>query len=96
MFVCTVYIVFEMFTEISIHDTTRKTYAERIERCKNMKERLVALRKQTGLNRREFSEYFGIPYRTMQDWELGNRQMPEYLLRLMMYKIEVEKLRKGE
>ena len=42
------------------------------------------------MNRREFAEYFGIPYRTMQDWELGNRQMPEYLLRLMMYKVKTE------
>ena len=42
------------------------------------------------MNRREFAEYFGIPYRTMQDWELGNRKMPEYLLRLMMYKVKME------
>lgn len=61
-----------------------------------MKEKLIELRKQTGMNRREFAEYFGIPYRTMQDWELGNRQMPDYLLRLMMYKVKMENLQKGE
>ncbi len=55
-----------------------------------MKEKLISLRKETGMNRREFAEYFGIPYRTIQDWELGNRQMPEYLLRLMMYKVKME------
>ncbi|MBQ7926124.1 MAG: transcriptional regulator [Lachnospiraceae bacterium] len=55
-----------------------------------MKEKLISLREMTGMNRREFAEYFGIPYRTMQDWELGNRQMPEYLLRLMMYKVKTE------
>ena len=55
-----------------------------------MKDKLISLRKKTGMNRREFAEYFGIPYRTMQDWELGNRQMPEYLLRLMMYKVKME------
>jgi len=60
-----------------------------------MKDKLVALRKETGLNRKEFAEYFGIPYRTIQDWELGNRQMPEYLLRLMVYKVEMENLRSG-
>ena len=43
------------------------------------------------MNRREFSEYFEIPYRTIQEWELGNRRMPEYLLRLMIYKIRIEK-----
>lgn len=56
------------------------------------RERLIELRKSTGMNRREFSEYFGIPYRTVQDWELGNRQMPEYLLRLMVYKIKMEEV----
>ena len=61
-----------------------------------MKDKLIELRMQTGMNRKEFAEYFGIPYRTMQDWELGNRKMPEYLLRLMMYKVEVEKLRRGK
>ena len=51
---------------------------------------LTDLRKITGMNRKEFCEYFGIPYRTMTDWELGNRRMPEYLLRLMTYKIKME------
>lgn len=55
-------------------------------------EELIMLRKSTGMNRKEFSMYFGIPYRTMQDWELGNRKMPEYLLRLMAYKVKVEQL----
>ncbi len=58
------------------------------------RECLIELRKSTGMNRREFTEYFGIPYRTMQDWELGNRQMPEYLLRLMAYKVGIEQMRK--
>jgi DNA-binding transcriptional regulator YiaG len=60
----------------------------------DLKEDLIALRTTTGMNRREFAEYFGIPYRTMQDWELGNRKMPEYLFRLMAYKVEMEKLTK--
>ena len=29
---------------------------------------------------------------TETDWELGNRRVPQYLLRLMVYKIEIEKL----
>lgn len=60
------------------------------------REYLIELRKSTGMNRREFTEYFGIPYRTMQDWELGNRQMPEYLLRLMAYKVGIEQMRKEQ
>ncbi len=62
----------------------------------DIKDRLIEIRKETGMNRREFAEYFGIPYRTIQDWELGNRQMPEYLLRLIAYKVRMEKLQKNE
>lgn len=29
------------------------------------------MREQTGLNRKQFAEKFGIPYRTIQDWEDG-------------------------
>ena len=55
---------------------------------------LIELRDRTGMTRREFCEYFEIPYRTLQDWELGNRKMPEYLFRLMEYKIKMEELTK--
>ncbi|MBE5921080.1 MAG: transcriptional regulator [Pseudobutyrivibrio ruminis] len=54
--------------------------------------KLIELRESTGMTRREFCEYFGIPYRTMQDWELGNRKMPDYLLRLMIYKINIDQI----
>lgn len=56
------------------------------------KEELRKLRESTGMNRKEFCEYFDIPYMTVTDWELGNRRVPQYLLRLMAYKIETEKL----
>ncbi len=52
------------------------------------RELLIETRNKLGMNRKEFAEYFKIPYRTIQDWELGKRQMPEYLLRLMLYKIQ--------
>lgn len=32
----------------------------------------------------------------MQDWELGNREIPEYLLRLTVCKIKTENLQKEE
>ncbi len=50
------------------------------------------LRDEMGMNRREFCEYYAIPYRTMVDWEAGKRKMPEYLLRLMEYKARIEQL----
>ena len=51
---------------------------------------LKKLRNEIVLNRREFSEYLGIPLRTMEEWESGRRKMPEYLLRLITYKIEMD------
>ncbi|MDY5216423.1 MAG: transcriptional regulator [Lachnospiraceae bacterium] len=56
------------------------------------REELRKLRESTGMNRKEFCEYFEIPYMTETDWELGNRRVPQYLLRLMAYKVEMEKL----
>lgn len=50
------------------------------------------LRERSGMSRKQFCEYFGIPYRTLQDWELGNRKCPEYLLDLMEYKLTKEGL----
>ena len=47
----------------------------------------VAVRNMTGMNRKEFAEWLAIPYRTMQDWELGTSQVPEYVLRLVAYKV---------
>ena len=58
------------------------------------KEQLIKLRKDTGMTRKEFCEYFDIPYRTMTDWELGHRTMPDYLLRLMTYKVKMEAMMK--
>ena len=54
------------------------------------------LRDRLGMNRREFSDYYGIPYRTVQDWEAEKRELPEYLLRLMIYRAEMERLNKKE
>ena len=34
------------------------------------------LRESIGMNRKEFCEYFEIPYMTETDWELGNRRVP--------------------
>lgn len=54
------------------------------------KTKIKELRKLTGMNRREFCEYFQIPYRTVTEWELGNRHAPEYVLRLLEYYIRME------
>ena len=60
------------------------------------REQLLKLRNSTGMSRKEFCAYFEIPYRTMQDWELGHRSMPGSLLQLMEYKVRMEKLVREE
>ncbi len=53
------------------------------------------LRESSGMNMRQFGIYFGIPYRTIQDWEYGKRVPPEYVLNLMKYKLENEQKKQG-
>ena len=55
-------------------------------------EELRKFRESTGMNRKEFCEYFEIPYMTETDWELGNRRVPKFLLRLMDYNVRIEQL----
>lgn len=44
----------------------------------------------TGMTMKALAEYFGIPYRTLQDWVAGQRKCPEYLVDLMAYKLKAE------
>ena len=57
-------------------------------------QRIKDLRESTGMNRKEFCEYFQIPYRTVTEWELDNRHAPEYVLRLLEYYIHMENITK--
>lgn len=54
------------------------------------------LREASGMNKTDFGEYFGIPFRTIQNWEREERKCPEYLLELMRYKLEKEGILKDE
>lgn len=56
------------------------------------KKKITELRESTGMNRKEFCAYFRIPYRTVTEWELGNRRAPEYVLRLLEHYIRSEGL----
>ncbi len=53
-----------------------------------------AIREKSGMSRPDFASWLGVPYRTMQEWELGRRVMPEYVLRLIAYKV-MNELEKG-
>lgn len=57
---------------------------------------ITDLRKETGMSRKEFCEYFEIPYRTMQSWELGERELPDYLLRLLAYRVKLDPFLTGK
>ncbi|MDO4322239.1 MAG: helix-turn-helix domain-containing protein [Lachnospiraceae bacterium] len=59
---------------------------------KETKDLIRAIREETGMNRKEFSEHLGIPLRTIEDWEAGRRNPPEYVPRLIKYQIAYEKL----
>ena len=62
----------------------------------DFKERIIQLRESTGMTRKEFCEYFNIPYRTVTEWERDNRHAPEYVLRLLEYYIRMEGLIKDK
>lgn len=54
------------------------------------KDEIKRMRKETGMTQKAFSEFFGIPVRTLQDWEAGVRTPPDYVVRLLPYKLNLE------
>lgn len=59
-------------------------------------ERIKELRESTGMNRKEFCEFFEIPYRTVSEWERDGRHAPDYVIRLLEYYIRTEGLVKKD
>ena len=57
-----------------------------------LSKQFIKIRESSGMNRKEFAEYLNIPYRTMQDWELGKSSMPKYVLELIDFKVKQELL----
>jgi DNA-binding transcriptional regulator YiaG len=58
----------------------------------NCSKKIKELRESTGMNRKEFCDYFQIPYRTVTEWERDNRHAPEYVLRLLEYYIRMNNM----
>ncbi len=54
------------------------------------------LREQSGMGLKQFSDYFGVPYRTVQNWNAGSNDCPEYLMNLFIYKLRSEGKLTGE
>lgn len=42
------------------------------------------------MNVSQFARYFNVPLRTVQNWEANSRKCPDYLLELMVYKLNNE------
>ena len=49
------------------------------------------IRSSTGLSQSQFCKELGIPLRTLQKWETGERKCPDYVVDLIAYKVEHEK-----
>jgi DNA-binding transcriptional regulator YiaG len=54
------------------------------------------LRQASGMSQRKFASYFGIPRRTIENWDSGDRACPTYTLELMKYKLIKEGIIKEE
>ncbi len=63
--------------------------SEQREELQIQVDKLRKIRADLGLSRKAFSEYIGIPLRSLEEWEAGRRRMPEYLLRMMTYYIKM-------
>lgn len=50
------------------------------------------LRLNSNMTQKEFGKYFGISQRTIEGWESGRRNPPEYLVELIKYKLEKERI----
>ena len=46
------------------------------------------LRALTGLSQAKFAEKYEIPKRTIESWEMGDRIPPEYVIKLLEFKIK--------
>ena len=47
---------------------------------------------RTGMTQKQFAAYFGIPFRTLQNWVTDKGEYREYWIKLMHYKLQKEGL----
>ena len=55
-------------------------------------ERAKEIRETTGLNMTNFAEKYGIPYRTIQNWEAGVTAAPAYVLDLLAKAVATDRI----
>lgn len=66
---------------------------ETVSDATDCKKKIKELRERTGMDRKEFCEYFQIPYQMLVEWEQDDERMPEFVLRLLEYYIRMENLK---
>lgn len=74
------------------HTMSGDRMMEKKEQIEKQISRLKKIREELGMNRTEFSHYMEIPLRTLEEWEAGRRQMPDYVLRLISYYTKMQRL----
>lgn len=65
--------------------------SEKREELQAQADKLKEIRASLGLSRKAFSEYIGIPLRNLEEWEATRRKMPEYLLRMLIYYVKMNR-----
>lgn len=53
---------------------------------------IAEARRSKGMSRKDISDWLEIPYRTLTNWENGERQCPPYLEKLIVEKIMTGKI----
>lgn len=71
------------FVNLVVADTD--AYQDVIDRENNP---IKYARKKAGLNVKGLADLLGAPYRTVQEWNAGNRMPPKWVQRLIIEKIE--------
>lgn len=61
-----------------------------------MTKSINALRSASGMTQQAFGDYFGIPLKSIQNWEYGRTKCPDYIIGLIEYKLKNEKLIPGK
>ena len=75
--------------------TMRMVYQPMIDEYNREHEGVVSfrgLRQASGMTQKDFASYFGIPKRTVEEWDTGERACASYLLSLIEYKLKKEGL----
>ena len=79
--------VFERLMEVA-EEREEQNFVNTKEKAMN---EIKKLRAELGLTQKKFGEKFGIPIRTVQDWEYEKREPRSYIIYMMYRIIELEK-----